>query len=394
MYTPIQKAHIATALLATAAIIAQAQVARAQTVPVMRLGKAVETPAGFVSFCDRMPQECASSPGETAESVRERLITNMLAAIIPQGDTSATRPAANTPRDEVIADAPRATSARYLNWGGKPALDPQPFALTQPEADLVAVQDAEDSLTVVKADSRDSRPVTPALTTPTLGLDLTAQVPEIAPETDRFNTKRLSLAATRYQTRYRARTQVLRAETAPQPVAAPRSSDSNWYVDGVAPDKTVQAPTLPPATPREDVLTYSQVHMTPAMWREADEINFRVNQTIRSESDQALFGQDDFWNVPGMTGYPSGDCEDFALQKRHLLSQMGIPQSAMSLAIVRTERNEVHAVLVLSTTKGEYVLDNLSAQMKPWQKVRYAWLSRQGPNNSMAWYALDNPGKS
>ena len=53
---------------------------------------------------------------------------------------------------------------------------------------------------------------------------------------------------------------------------------------------------------------------------ELDEVNRRVNQTIRPQTDIEHYGIEDYWTIP-KDG--KGDCEDYALLKRHLLISMG-----------------------------------------------------------------------
>ena len=79
-------------------------------------------------------------------------------------------------------------------------------------------------------------------------------------------------------------------------------------------------------------------------------VNDAVNSSIRYRADRA--GK---WSLGGR----SGDCEDFALTKRSRLIKAGIPAGALRLATARTSRGELHAVLIVKTDKGDYVLDNI-----------------------------------
>jgi predicted transglutaminase-like cysteine proteinase len=45
----------------------------------------------------------------------------------------------------------------------------------------------------------------------------------------------------------------------------------------------------------------------------------------------------------------------------------------------------VHAVLIVSTDQGDYVLDNLSPWIKGWQDVNYTWIERQVPGQPLRW---------
>lgn len=109
-------------------------------------------------------------------------------------------------------------------------------------------------------------------------------------------------------------------------------------------------------------------------------VNSEINRSIRRASDWQTFGRADFWALPE-DGATSGDCEDFVLAKRQALLKEGVQRGAMSIALVRTARGELHAVLLVATSDGEMVLDNLSPWVLPWREAGYTWLKRQIPNS-------------
>lgn len=117
-------------------------------------------------------------------------------------------------------------------------------------------------------------------------------------------------------------------------------------------------------------------------------VNNRVNRTLIADTDARVYSVNDYWDAPALTPGARGDCEDFALIKRRLLIAQGIPAAALSLAIVRTRFNEDHAVLVVATKQGDFVLDNLAYRVRPWQKTGYYWVSRQAPGDDLAWVSL------
>lgn len=121
-------------------------------------------------------------------------------------------------------------------------------------------------------------------------------------------------------------------------------------------------------------------------WREVLAINRRVNGEISKASDQSQFGRSDFWARPlgRAAARGKGDCEDYVLQKRAELIEAGVPEGALSIAIAKTRRWEVHAVLLIATPSGEYVLDNRSAWVSRWYELNYQWERRQIPG-SKAW---------
>ena len=116
------------------------------------------------------------------------------------------------------------------------------------------------------------------------------------------------------------------------------------------------------------------VNLTPERMSELRQINSHVNGTIVEVSDMDQYGREDVWTLP-TSG--RGDCEDFALLKRKLLLQRGWPASALSISLGTTSSGEAHAVLVVATASGEYVLDNLTSSILPPSQTGHTFLSRQ-----------------
>jgi predicted transglutaminase-like cysteine proteinase len=120
--------------------------------------------------------------------------------------------------------------------------------------------------------------------------------------------------------------------------------------------------------------------------RELDEINSRVNHAIRPEEDLKHYGIADFWTLP-TDG--RGDCEDFALLKRHELIKLGWPSSALLMTIVSDEKGKGHAVLTARTAEADFVLDNKVDEVRSWTKTPYRFLLRQSYLNPRVWMDLD-----
>jgi predicted transglutaminase-like cysteine proteinase len=120
-------------------------------------------------------------------------------------------------------------------------------------------------------------------------------------------------------------------------------------------------------------------------WLTLQEVNQSVNRAIRPMDDERHYGRKEYWNIPS-DGY--GDCEDYALTKRSALIAAGFPQPALRVAIVVTPRSERHAVLTVTTDRGDYVLDNLKDTILSWDQAGYRWIERQDANNAWGWVAL------
>jgi predicted transglutaminase-like cysteine proteinase len=125
--------------------------------------------------------------------------------------------------------------------------------------------------------------------------------------------------------------------------------------------------------------------MSAKAWDLLTRTNDTVNRSIAERSDQQVYGVSEYWATPLEAGLKVGDCEDYALEKRRALVAAGVPASALSLAVVTTPQGQDHAVLLVATDKGEYVLDNLSAWVLPWAKTPYRWRERQVAGQAARW---------
>jgi predicted transglutaminase-like cysteine proteinase len=122
------------------------------------------------------------------------------------------------------------------------------------------------------------------------------------------------------------------------------------------------------------------------------EVNDRINAAISPATDVQAFGVNDVWTLPLRRGGRAlGNCKHYVLEKRRALVDAGVPSADMSIAIVRTVTNEMHAVLLVKTSEGEVVLDNLTRDIRGWRDVNYTWLERQKPGEPLAWVRLDAP---
>ena len=113
--------------------------------------------------------------------------------------------------------------------------------------------------------------------------------------------------------------------------------------------------------------------------------NLAVNHKVRPRTDERHWGVADKWSYPD-DGY--GDCEDYALLKRKLLIKAGLSPRALLMAVV-WDQNAGHAVLVVHTTKGDYVLDNLSNKVRVWSETPYRFVKRQSPRDLKQWVYID-----
>jgi predicted transglutaminase-like cysteine proteinase len=131
------------------------------------------------------------------------------------------------------------------------------------------------------------------------------------------------------------------------------------------------------------------VNLTSETWQILDKINKHVNHTIQPLSNFAHWGTMlDHWDYP-TDG--KGDCKIYALDKRKLLMQAGLPRQALLMTIVRDLHGEGHAILTVKTNRGEFTLDNLTDEIRPWNATGYHFLKRQSQENPNVWISIVQP---
>jgi predicted transglutaminase-like cysteine proteinase len=130
------------------------------------------------------------------------------------------------------------------------------------------------------------------------------------------------------------------------------------------------------------------VRLTTGLWKYVLGVNASVNGAVRPMNDIDIYGKDEVWTYPGNVG----DCEDFVLEKRRQLMVAGIAASNLLITVVRKWNGEGHAVLTLRTDKGDFVLDNLRDDIRPWTATGYNFLKRQATFHSGKWVTISEPG--
>lgn len=128
----------------------------------------------------------------------------------------------------------------------------------------------------------------------------------------------------------------------------------------------------------------SPLRLTDALWDEVKGINTLVNNTVRPMNDYDIYGKDEVWAYPK----GAGDCEDYVLEKRRDLMQLGISLSDLLITVVRKPDGEGHAVLTVRTDEGDYILDNLTDTVKPWEATGYRFLKRQSATHTGRWVTI------
>lgn len=139
-----------------------------------------------------------------------------------------------------------------------------------------------------------------------------------------------------------------------------------------------------PAECTVDVNEPEIIELNPQIWKTIVAVNQRVNATVKAVTDADHWGVVDIWDF---AEDGRGDCEDFQLLKRRLLAEGGLPRRAMRMTVVIDELGEGHAVLVVRTNRGDYVLDNKTSSILPWSRTGYVYIKRES-QYQMGWVSL------
>lgn len=133
----------------------------------------------------------------------------------------------------------------------------------------------------------------------------------------------------------------------------------------------------------------SNAPLTPRALARVAQVNKAANAAIRPVTDRDQYGVQELWALPGTEG---GDCEDYALFKKRALIAAGISPDRLLLSVVLDRSDDPHAVLILRTDKGDYVLDNVTNRIMAWHKTGYTFVAKQNPDNPARWVAVFEQG--
>jgi predicted transglutaminase-like cysteine proteinase len=129
------------------------------------------------------------------------------------------------------------------------------------------------------------------------------------------------------------------------------------------------------------------IRLTEKRWTDLRQVNRTVNVAIApARNELGLAGET--WVINPVRG----DCNDYAVSKRHELLQRGWPARVLLLGEVVVGSGEHHLVLLVRTRSGDVVLDNLTPQIKPWWRTPYRWVRVQSPGSNRLWAAVGREG--
>lgn len=135
--------------------------------------------------------------------------------------------------------------------------------------------------------------------------------------------------------------------------------------------------------PERTIFRGGPVRLTADRWEDLKSVNRIVNSSIIPERNtEGLAGEK--WLI----NPAHGDCNDYAVTKRSELLERGWPARSLLLSEVVTSWGEHHLVLVVRTSEGDLVLDNMTPQIRPWARAPYQWVRIQTPKNPNYWASL------
>jgi len=160
----------------------------------------------------------------------------------------------------------------------------------------------------------------------------------------------------------------------------------------------LETATLPPMAYTQFCLRYQNdcrtrplfrggpVRLTDKRRADLQDVNQMVNRAIMPERNELGVAGEQWLINP-----QRGDCNDYAVSKRHELLARGWPARALLLSEVVVSSGEHHLVLVVRTRDGDLVLDNMTQVIKPWSHVPYRWVRMQMPHTKL-WATIGGRG--
>ena len=354
--------------------------------PVMPIGGAALPPSGFLALCGRSPLDCVENPDTLPNLADLEAAANRrywFDVFQPRSAPAALRRTDFFDWSPVFAEAAteRAERARVMLADGllpKLADDlPAPSAARTEVAaeapDVVNTASAAETLAASEVDhaAGDIAGIIGVSTTVPVE---TAVVAAFDVGTDAASAADAAVPAVEVAA-------VILTDVAASATDVPLPVSINVPADAKAAAGGPGIADLAQPTAQEAVAVFT---LDRAGWRLVSRVNRRLNREIRQVSDDRLYGVEDFWQRPEGSR-ARGDCEDYVLAKRAALIAEGVPAEALSIAIVETRWGESHAVLLLASDRGEFILDSLSPWVTRWDRVDYAWRERQLPGRPFDW---------
>ena len=124
--------------------------------------------------------------------------------------------------------------------------------------------------------------------------------------------------------------------------------------------------------------------LTNENWNNINQVNAFVNSSIRPSSDIDLYHTTEYWAYPTT----AGDCEDYVLLKKRLLTKLGFNPDELLITVLLDEHGEGHAVLSVLTKDADLILDNRRNEILSVNQTNYKFLKRQSQLDPKQWVSL------
>lgn len=126
--------------------------------------------------------------------------------------------------------------------------------------------------------------------------------------------------------------------------------------------------------------------LDPAGWALVRQINQKGNKIVWTP-DQKTWGVEERWDFPvTKSGKQFEDCDGITLWKMDALLKEGVPSSCLLFCVVKTETGEGHAVLCVTTNRGDYICDNRFSDVKSYDDLKahgYRFMYRSAVGGSL-----------
>jgi len=129
----------------------------------------------------------------------------------------------------------------------------------------------------------------------------------------------------------------------------------------------------------------ADIVLSPKAASEISRVNRWVNAHVKPKTDMDRWVMADRWDYPrdGKGGFNGS-----ALLKRKLLIDLGYPRQALLMTVACESEDEGRPLLTVKTDRGDFVLDDQSDEMRPWNRTDYRFIKRQSQQDPNVWLKI------
>jgi transglutaminase-like cysteine proteinase BTLCP len=129
------------------------------------------------------------------------------------------------------------------------------------------------------------------------------------------------------------------------------------------------------------VLAAADLDLTLRTWRDSDPCQPRGQRRHRGDANRRLV----------LSGRRQRRLQDLRAAKAQASYGEGFQRQALLMTIVRDHNDQGHAILTVRTNSGDFILDNLTDEIRPWEATGYRFVKRQSQEDPNVWVAIVNP---